>query len=196
MARLVLSALLALAGGVPSSQAQPPASSPPHPGLVRIQADTPELRASWDRRLSRMVKSGALKVREQRTPAPGAPRDQWLDQLHKGVPVVGARVWRRLEGAVLAAAEGIIYETIALDPVPRLTRAEARLAVTALVPGSAGPSRPPELMVLPTAVGGYALVYRARVFNGTELVVHYLDASTGRVVLSEVDPGAPPPGGR
>ena len=38
---------------------------------------------------------------------------------------------------------------------------------------------------MPTAKGDYALVYRIRVFNGTELVVHYLDASTGAVVVSE-----------
>ena len=65
--------------------------------------------------------------------------------------------------------------------------------MTALVPGSAGPSRPPELVVLPTAKGGYVLVYRARVFTGAELVVHYLDASTGAVVLSETAPDGRPP---
>ncbi len=64
--------------------------------------------------------------------------------------------------------------------MPRLTRAEVVVAVTALAPGSAGPSRPPELVVLPTAGGAYVLAYRARVFDGSQLVVHYLDASTRR----------------
>ena len=195
--RLVRAAPLAIATlaiVLPAAHAQAPAPSPPHPGLVRIQADTPELRAEWDRRLARMLRSGALKVREERTATPNGPRDQWLDQLHKGVTVVGARVWRRLEGGTLTAAEGSVFEKITIDPVPKLTRAEARVAVTALAPGSAGPSRLPDLVVLPTQAGGYALVYRARVFSGTELVVHYLDASTGAVVLSEVEPAAPPPG--
>ena len=187
---LVLAASLAVAV---FATAQTPSPALPHPGLVRVQADTPEARALWDRRLAGMVKVGALKVREERAPSPTAPRDQWLGQLHKGVPVVGAEVWRRLEGGLLTAAEGTIYERIKVNPVPKLTRAEARLAVTALVPGSPGPSRPPELVVLPTAAGGYALAYRARLFTGAELVVYYLDASTGAVVLSEPVTGAPPP---
>jgi len=177
-----------------TAHAQTPAV-PEHPGLVRVQADTPESRAQWDRRLARMVSSGALKVREQRDASPKGPRDQWLDQLHKGVPVVGGEVWRRLEGGALAAAEGTIYDKITINPVPKLTRLEVQAAVTALVPDSAGPSRPPELLILPTAKGDYALVYRIRVFNGTELVVHYLDASTGAVVVSERS-GPPPPGAR
>jgi hypothetical protein len=190
--RLVLAASMAIAAG---AYAQTPAPPSPHPGLVRVTTETPEARAQWDRRLARMVKAGALKVREQRAASPDAPRDQWLDQLHKGVPVVGAEVWRRLEGGVLVAAEGTIYERIAVNPVPKLTRAEARAAVTALVPGSLGPSRPPDLVVLPTAEGGYVLAYRARVFNGTELLVRYLDASSGAVVLTE-PAVAPPPAAR
>ena len=65
-----------------------------------------------------MVKSGALKVREERAASPTRPAYQWLDQLHKGVPVVGADVWRRLEGGVLTAAEGTIFEQIVVNPVP------------------------------------------------------------------------------
>jgi hypothetical protein len=176
-----------------AAHAQTKAPVSPHPGLVRVVADTPESRTEWDGRLARMVKSGALKVRDERAPSSNGPHDQWLDQLHKGVPVVGGDVWRRLEGGVLTAAEGTIYEKIAINPVPKLTRGEVMVAVTALVPGSAGPSRPPELVVLPTAGGAYVLAYRARIFTGTELVVHYLDASTGAVVLSETVQDGPPP---
>jgi hypothetical protein len=183
---LALSLVVAVA-----AHAQTPAPAS-HPGLVRVQTDTPESRAQWDRRLAQMVATGALKVRQQRGDAPAGPRDQWLDQLHKGVPIVGAEVWRRLEGDVLAAAEGAIYEKIAVNPVPKLTRVEILAAVMALVPDSAGPSRPPELVVLPTAAGRYALAYRIRVFTGADLVVYYLDASTGAVVLSETASGPPP----
>lgn len=178
--------------GAVSVRAQTPAPEVQHPGLVRVQADTPESRAQWDRRLARMVASGALKVREQRAASPTGPRDEWLDQLHKGVPVVGAHLWRRLEGNVLTAAEGVIYERIAVNPVPKLTRVEILAAVTARVPDSAGPSRPPELVVLPTARGDYVLTYRVRVYTGTDLIVQYLDASTGGVVLSETAAGPPP----
>jgi hypothetical protein len=187
---LTLAVRLAVAA---SATAQSPTPALPHPGLVRVEADTPEARALWDRRLAGMEKVGTLKVHEERAASPTAPRDQWLGQLHKGVPIVGAEVWRRVEGGLLTAAEGTIYEKITVNPVPKLTRAEARLAVAALVPGSPGPSRPPELVVLPTAAGGYALAYRARLFTGAELVMYYLDASTGAVLLSEPVMGAPPP---
>lgn len=191
-----MSRVLVLAVTVATSvtaHAQTKTPDAPHPGLVRVLADTPESRAEWDRRLVRMIKSGDLKVREQRATGSSGRQDQWLDQLHKGVPVVGADVWRRVEGGVLTAAEGTFYEKIAINPVPRLTRAEITAAVTALLPGSAGPSRPPELVVLPTAGGAYVLAYRARVFDGSRLVVHYLDASSGAVVLSELAPDGPPP---
>lgn len=175
--------------------AQTPAPETPHPGLVRVQTETAESRALWDRRLARMVRAGTLKVREERVVSPTA-RDQWLDQLHKGVPVVGGDVWRHVEAGALTAAEGTIYEKIDVNPVPKLTRLEARAAVTALQPGSAGPSRPPDLVVLPTADGHYVLAYRARVFTGPTLVLYYLDASTGAVVLTDATSGAPPPASR
>jgi hypothetical protein len=182
----ILAGLLFVSG----AQAAAPAAVA-HPGLVRVATETAEARAEWDRRLARMVRTGALKVRDAR-PTPGAAtRDEWLVQLHRGVPVVGGDVWRRLDGKALASAEGVIYEKIAINPVPKLTRDEARDAVIALTPGSVGPGRRPELMVLPTSDGKYVLVYRARVFDGTTLTIRYLDASTGAVVLSEE--ALPPP---
>ena len=185
-----MAVLIATTGGTPAA-AQAPAP-PVHPGLVRVAAEGPDQRAEWERRLDGMVRAGTLKVRESRTS--GATRDQWLVQLHKGVPVVGAEVWRRYEGDVLAAAEGVIYERIAVNPVPKLTRAEAVQAVLAMRPGAIGPGRAPDLVVLPEPRGRYVLAYRVAVFDGVDLVVHFLDAATGAVVLSEREP--PPPAGR
>lgn len=175
-------------GVVLEAQSPPPAA---HPGLVRVETDTPGALADWERRLVSMTRRGALKIREQRASADGAGRDEWLVQLHKGVPVEGAEVWRRFDGAALTEAGGVLYEKIAVNPVPKLTRVEAREAVAALSPGSAGPSRDPELVVLPTPDGRYALVYRSAVYDGSTLVTHYLDASTGAVVLSETAPPIP-----
>lgn len=189
--RLVgMAVLIAVTGGTPAG-AQAPAP-PAHPGLVRVAADAPDQRARWEARLDGMVRAGTLKVRESRVS--GTTRDQWLVQLHKGVPIVGAEVWRRYEGDVLAAAEGVIYERIAVNPVPKITRAEAVQAVAALKPGAIGPSRAPDLVVLPESGGRYVLAYRVAVFDGVDLVVHFLDAATGAVVLSE--PAPPPPAGR
>ncbi len=182
---------------VAPAHAQTPAPAPVvAPGQVRVTTETPALVAEWDRRLSAMARSGALKVREERKAAGATARDQWLVQLHKGVPVVGGEVWRRLEGSALVEADGTLFERIDVSPVPKLTRAEIQAALATLVPGSAGPSRPPELVVLPTADGKYVLVYRARIFTGTDLIVYYLDAATGAVVLSETADGPPPPPAR
>lgn len=188
-------ACLGWVGLVAAVQPPAPAAAParPHPGLVRVATDTPEQRADWERRLAAMARAGSLKVREQR--AAGASRDQWLVQLHKGVPVQGSEVWRRLDGTALVTADGVLYERIKVDPVPKLTRDEARAAAVALAPGTIGPSRPPALVVLPTPDGRYVLAYRIAIFDGADLVVHYLDASSGAVVLSEKAP-APPAAGR
>lgn len=175
-----------------------PAPGPPtpHPGLERVAVDTDEQRAAWETRLARMVRTGALRVRERRPGSAPGTEDQWLVQLHRGVPVQGAEVWRRLAGQSLVAAEGTLFKDVEVDPVPKLTRAEIVDALALLIPGTLGPSRPPELIVLPTPDGRYALVYRARLFTGTTLTTYYLDADTGAVVLSEEAPGAPEPARR
>lgn len=175
----------------PASEARPPAVAE-HPGKVNVQAATPEGQAEWDKRLAGLVRSGGLKVRDQRESTDGKVRDQWLIQLHRGVPVAGGEVWRRMEGGALADAEGVIFEKIGINPVPKLTRAEAREALLAMLPpGSAGPSREPELVVLPTPDGKYVLTYRSAVFDGTTLETYYLDATTGVVVLTESAPPMP-----
>ena len=108
------------------AQTKAPAQVAPHPGLVRVLADTPESRAEWDRRPGAHGQGRCAEGAGRARDIADGPRDQWLDQLHKGVPVVGGDVWRRLEGGVLTAAEGTIYEKIAINPVPKLTRAEVR----------------------------------------------------------------------
>ena len=173
-----------------------PGTAMTHPGLERVVVETAGQREAWATRLARMVRAGSLRVREQRAGTAPGTRDQWLMQLHRGVPVHGAEVWRRLEGQSLVAAEGTLFTDVNVNPVPKLTRSEIVDALATLVPGTLGPSRPPELLVLPTANGEYALVYRARLFTGTSLTTYFLDANTGAVVLSEEAPGAPASGKR
>ena len=162
-----------------------------HPGLERVVVETVEQRQAWGTRLARLVRAGALRVREQRAGTAPNTRDQWLIQLHRGVPVHGAEVWRRMEGRSLVAAEGTLFNGVDVNPVPKLTRTEIVDALATLVPGTLGPSRPPELIILPMTTGAYALVYRTRLFTGTALTTYFLDANTGAVVLTEDAPGAP-----
>jgi hypothetical protein len=173
-----------------------PGTAAAHPGLERVAVETAGQREAWETRLARMVRTGALRIRERRPGSAPGTQDQWLVQLHRGVPVQGGEVWRRLEGQSLVAAEGALFKDIDVNPVPKLTRTEIVDALALLMPGTLGPSRPPELIVLPTPDGRYALVYHARLFTGTALTTYYLDADTGAVVLSEEAPGAPEPARR
>ena len=73
----------------------------------------------------------------------------------------------RSRAACSTAAEGTIYEKIAINPVPEADARRGPGGGHGAGAGSAGPSRPPELVVLPTAGARYVLAYRVRVFNGS-----------------------------
>jgi len=163
-------------------------TTPPH--VERVQGDTPGTLAEWDRRIPQLVRNGSLRLREEREREDGG-RDQWFDQLHRGVPVEGGSLWRRVVNGTTQAIDGTLYRNIRINPVPKLTRAEAEAAIQALAPDQLGSSLPPELLVLPDADGSYVLVYRSRVFSINGLVTHYVDATTGRIVRSDAMPGPP-----
>ena len=167
-----------------------PGDAADHPGLERVSGGSADVLAEWDRRIPRLVRSGALRLREERARQDGS-RDQWFDQLHRGVPVEGGALWRRVTNGSTAAVEGRLFRDIAIDPVPKLTRAEATGALQALAPDRLGSSLPPELVVLPIEGGRYVLAYKSRLFAGTTLDVQYVDAATGAPVRSERLPGPP-----
>ena len=174
----------------PQSAASLPAAPPSH--QVTIDTSTPALRLEWERKVGQMIRRGELKLREEQT-APGQPiREQWFDQLYKGVPVLGSDVWRSLEAGKMKSLEGSIFVGITVNPVPKLTRAEALTAIGALAASSPGPSLAPALVVMPRPDGTFVLVYQARVLTATDLTLYSIDASTGEVVASEADPGPPP----
>jgi hypothetical protein len=164
------------------------AQDPVHPGRQVIDTTTPEGRAAWDRRVSAMIRAGELKLREHRRLPDGSARDEWFTQLHKGVPIEGAEVWRRTTTGDGSALEGVVFTDVKINPVPKLTRDEVLAALGLLEPGTLGPSLPPTLVVLPTADGAYALVYKSRLLVSGELTTYFLDATTGQVVVKETAP--------
>jgi hypothetical protein len=145
----------------------------------------------WDRRIAQMIRRGELKLREEQASEDGVHHDEWYQQLHKGVRVEGGDVWRQTQGAITTALEGAIFTGITVNPVPTLTRDEALTAFRALTPDGAGPSLPPELIVLPRPDGTYVLAYRARIFTTAGAIVYALDASTGAEVMREEEAAAP-----
>lgn len=181
---------IALVIGAAVAQATPSAPPGAPPGQVVFSPTAGDALTTWARRIATMIRRGELRLKDERSSADGETRDQWYEQRYKGVPVAGTEVWRRLAAGNVVATEGTIYENVAVNPVPKLTRSEAADRI-ALASGTLGPSLPPELVVLPLAGGGYRLVYQARVFSGTALTVYSIDASTGAVVATATDPDRP-----
>ncbi len=99
----------------------------------------------------------------------------------------GADVVRQTAAGQTVSVLGTLYENIDLDPTPALSRDAAVARVARLTGVTLGPSRQPELTVLPKPDGGYALTWRARVFARGDLRVYFLDARTGDVVFDYSD---------
>jgi hypothetical protein len=170
------------------------AQTPAAPGAREtIAADEGGALSEWDGRVRQMIRRGELKRRQEQTSEDGVRRDEWFQQLHKGVPVDGAEVWRQQEGEKTTAIEGTIFTGIHVNPVPKLTRAEALAAFQALTPDGPGPSMLPQLVILPRSDGTFVLVYRARVYTSAGATVYALDASTGAEVMREPEPSVPEP---
>lgn len=178
----------------PAEPAQPASTTAEaqHPAAVRVATPTPESREEWNRRVEVLVKAGRLVLQESRR-GPDQRLDEWFVQRHQGVNVAGGEVWRRREGGHAVAIEGTLYEDIAVDTRPRLTGEQAYEAFQRLAAGGLGPSLQPDLVVLPTPDGAYALAYRARLFAGGRVTLVYLDAATGEPLLQVAEPGPPPP---
>jgi hypothetical protein len=171
-------------GPATSGEAGGPRDVPAHPGLLPAVADDAASLAEWDARVSRMLKSGDLRVRE-RTPdgAVKGRTHQRLAQFYKGVPVFGADITRTLDGQRTVAIIGAVYQGIDLDPEPAVTVDDAIGVFEQLSPAATAPSRAPELMVLPTDDGRYLLTYRARVPVAGDVKMAFVDANTGEIVL-------------
>jgi hypothetical protein len=159
--------------------------------LTSINATTDEALTGWDRKVAQLIRRGELTLREEHPSDDGTRREQWYEQRHKGVPVIGTEVWREIQGTTTVALEGTIYSGITLPVTPKLSVDEARVVFITLAKGSPGPSLQPILAVLPLA-DKYVLVYRARVLAGGDVTFYTIDASTGSIVTSDVDPRPAP----
>ena len=171
-----------------SGQAPGAASDSKHPGLTTIAATDPGEVTEWDRRVARMIRSGDLRLRETVQDALVAGRShQRYQQMYKGVPVFGGDVSRQLEKGKTVSIFGSLYGDITIDARPALGAADADAAFQKLSGSSLGPSRAPELIVLPTDDGQYRLTYRARLATASDVVMTFIDASTAATVLSFSD---------
>ncbi|HSP91129.1 MAG TPA: M4 family metallopeptidase [Vicinamibacterales bacterium] len=142
----------------------------------------------WDAQITRMVRDGRLRSRgEEADLVLGGRSHERLDQYHQGVKVFGGELVRQANGGQTVSVIGALYADISLDVEPVLGPQEAAAVVADMTGVSVGPDRAPELVVLPTDDGGYALTYRVRVLTADDLAVFFVDAGTGALVLRYSD---------
>ena len=168
-----------------------PATAVLQDGRARIAvtaADPAGLR-QWNDRVDRMIQGGDLRVRQIRedTLIRGRTHER-LSQYHDGLPVFGGDVTRQTDGGLTLSIFGTAYTDIDLDPTPGLSADEAKAIIETLAGAELGPTRIPELVVLPRdEAGDYVLTYRERVMSTTGLTVYFIDAHSGNLVLQRSD---------
>src|SRR5262245_32708642 len=118
--RVLAAWLLLTLAIVPIHAGQAPGapSAPTAPVLIETPDDA--ARVEWEKKVELMIRHGQLKLREEQLSPDHTRRDQWFVQLYKGVPVIGAEVWRQMEAKKAIAIEGSYYANIDLNPVPKL----------------------------------------------------------------------------
>ena len=139
----------------------------------------------WDDDVNRMVRSGELQVRRERedTLVTGH-RLQQLDQYVKGVRIWGASVSRQLAGDSAVSVFGALQSVGDVDVTPAISQDAAKQTVEKASGVELGPSRQPELVVVPED-GGSRLVWVGQVFTDAGRFRLFVDAKTGDVVRQD-----------
>jgi bacillolysin len=137
-----------------------------------------------DAEMTRMerTRSLVLRSRESDTLLIGRTVDRF-DQYHRGVRVVGGGLIRLDAGGQTQSVFGALYPGIAIATDPAVSAVDATEILAQLTGVTVAAERAPELVVLPLDAGGFALAYRAMVMTPSDLIVFYIDARGGDVLL-------------
>ena len=144
---------------------------------------TAEIR-DMDAEITRQERTGALILRSREADSLVDGRSvARFDQFYRGVRVIGGELVRQEANGQTLSVFGAVYPGIALDAAPALSADDAADVVAGLTGVRLPAARAPELVVLPLDAGGFALAWRARVMTPSDLVVYFIDARSGDVVL-------------
>ena len=163
--------------------------SDPRPRMSTVAATSRAAISEWDQKIGALLSRGDLRVRDTRedTMLKGRTHTRF-EQLYKGVPVWGGEIVRQEDAAGTLSVFGGLFEGIDLETRPALGEAAARSAMLKRSPaGSALFPDAATLTILPRENGSYALAWRARVSTGTDILMTFIDASSGDVVLEYSD---------
>jgi bacillolysin len=146
-----------------------------------------ELR-EWSARVDAMRRSGELRLRMTRDDLlVRGRRHERYDQYHRGVRVFGADVAQQVNGGQVVSLFGNIYDNVATDPSPTVSPGRAREIVAARAGVELGPSREPELVIVPLENGEYALTWRLRAVSGPDIREYFVDARSEAIVFEYSD---------
>jgi thermolysin len=136
-----------------------------------------------DSSIDRLVRSRDLVVRRADVDALVVGRmHEHMEQFYDGVRIYGGGLTRQTNNGLTVSIFGTMYRDISLDVVPRLSVDDAVAVVKSVSGVDLGPSKLPELVVLPEDDGTYRLVYRASAFTAAGGIEYFIDASSGAVV--------------
>lgn len=142
---------------------------------------------SWDAEVIRMQRDGRLRpVREREDTLLPNRQHERLAQYHGDFMVFGAEVTRQSENGVPISMLGRLYRDIDAPTTPRLSSDDAR-RVMLDQRGAESILGDPELLILPLDAGGYALAYRVVATFPADILVSFVDASSGRILLQFTD---------
>jgi thermolysin len=149
-----------------------------------VTATDPAALRSWDSAVDSMVRDGSLRLRRTTDDTLMSDRaHERLNQYYKGIRVHGGDVARQTDRGVSVSIFGTVYPDINLSVDPVLTTSDAAAIVKRESGVDLGPSKMPQLLVLPQD-GGYRLVYHARAYTVDGATEYFIDANDGSIVLT------------
>src|SRR5262245_383579 len=139
---------------------------------------------SWDSTVDSMVREGSLRLRRSGGDTLMSDRvHERLNQYYKGIRVHGGDIARQTDRGVTVSIFGTVYPDINLSVDPGLTTSDAAAIVKRESGVDLGPSKMPQLLVLPKD-DGYRLVYHAKAFTMAGATEYFIDANDGSVVMT------------
>ena len=180
---LVFRAVCAAAAALLFSAAPRSAAAQSRRDLVTITPASRNDLRTWDARTERLLRDGALRIRTRGEDAMIRGRIiERADQFYGGVRVFGADVTRQLDGGVLLSVFGTIYPELAVDTAAKIDADRARAIVEERSGAELGPSRQPELVILPRDQG-FVLAWRLRAATDSDIRQYFVDAQDGTIVF-------------
>ena len=166
--------------GLVSQSAMLAQQDPASGEALHISAATIDSIREWDANLGGMVQTRDLAVHVTfDDPVLQDRRHETFVQYYQGVRVYGGSLSRQTSRGVTVSIIGTLLTGIALDPVPGLSTDQALAVMRNVSGGTPVGTDVPELIIIRTLVGTYALSYRAMMSNGK---TYYVDASSGEVL--------------